>query len=284
MDTRSFDVVVDFLCFGAMHAQRAIDYFANAGHYIFISTTALYDRQTAGFPLSEASRTISEGWDYAIGKAQAESVFMEAHKRSGFPATILRAAHTYDTTIPDAVGEGDWTNPWRLLQGKPIVIHGDGTTVWTLTHSLDFANGVIEFLKAGKPPGGTFNVVADKVYTWREITMAICHAIGVEEPRVCYRTTEEIASVSPRLGKGLTGHKMWSDVYDSSRFKQACPEWRCLVSLEDGLRQAIQYFRSDGRLMVPDQALNGALDQLCSIRPATTLCEQSTIHVKTGVL
>ena len=267
LGTKAFDAIVDFLCFGAAHAQRAIQYFGGrTRQYLFISTTALYDREIARVPLSEASPLINRGWDYALGKAQAERVFINAYCHDGFPVTILRAAHTYDTIIPDSVGEGDWTNPWRLLNGKPIVIHGDGTTLWTLTHSTDFANGIVEFLKTGIAPGETFQITSDETYTWREITSALCQAIGGCTPRVCYRTTEEIARVSTRLGNGITGHKMWCDIYDNRKFKARCPPWRTRISLEDGMKGAVRYFQSDSRLLVPSAQLNATLDEICAMR------------------
>ena len=263
-----FDVVVDFLCFGAAHALRSIDYFSQrTSHYIFISTTALYDREIARTPLTESSPVIGSGWTYALGKLQAEQTFLDARNRNGFPVTILRAGHTYDTIFPDAVGTGDWTNPWRLLNGRPIVLHGDGTTLWTLTHSIDFANGIIELLRKNVAPGEIFQLTSDETYTWREITSEVCRAIGVSgSSTICYRTAEEIASVSSKLGAGILGHKMWCDIYDNRKFKAACPLWRAKVSLEEGLRETVRYYASDGKLLMPDATLNVALDQICQMR------------------
>ena len=267
LGNRRFDAVIDFVCHNEQHARQAISYFApRTRHYIFISTTALYDRQVAKTPLTERSPIMHSGWDYALAKAAAERVFGEAASRDGFPVTILRAAHTYDTIIPEAVGDGNWTNPWRLLNGKPIVLHGDGTTLWTVTHSADFANGVMDFLKSGHPPGDTFHITADDTYNWREITAAVCRAIGVSAPKICYRTTEEIDSVSPRYGNGLKWHKMWCDIYDNRKFKAACPSWRTRVALEDGIREAVAYYRSDTALMVPNEQLNAILDSICGMR------------------
>lgn len=268
----TFDAVVDFLCYGAAHAQRAIGYFAQrTGQYIFISSTAVYDRAVASVPLSEASPLISTGWEYALSKLAAEKRFIEAHERDGFPVTILRAGHTYDTIIPDAVGTGDWTNPWRLLNGRPIVIHGDGTTLWTLTHSSDFAAGVMDLLKSTVAPGKVFQITSDETYTWRKIMSVVSCAIGVGSPAVCYRTAEEIACVSPRLGSGITGHKMWCDIYDNSRFKALCPSWRARVSLEEGIQQAIRYYQANNCLLAPNAQLNAVLDRLCKTRQGSSL-------------
>lgn len=264
---RFFDVVVDFVCYNEQQARRAISYFRQrTHHYVFISTTALYDRQRAKPPFTEDSAVIESGWDYALAKAHAERAFGEAAARDGFPVTILRPSHTYDTTIPEALGDGNWTNPWRLLNGKPIVLHGDGTTLWTVTHSSDFVRAIVEFLKSGHAPGGTFHITTDEIHNWREITAAVCREIGVSAPKLCYRTTEEIDRVTARYGNGIKWHKMWCDIYDNSKFKAACPSWHATMSLQDGIKEAIGYYRSDAQLMVPNEQLNGILDAICHMR------------------
>jgi len=264
---RRFDAVVDFVCYNEQHARHAVACFLRrTAHYVFISTTALYDRNVARPPFTEAAPIMQSGWEYALAKAGAERVFAEANTRDGFPVTILRPAHTYDTIIPEAVGDGNWTNPWRMLNGKPIVIHGDGATLWTVTHSADFASGVMEFLKSGHPPGDTFHITADETYNWREITAAVCRAIGVGAPKICYRTTEEIDSISSRYGSSSKWHKMWCDIYDNRKFKAACPSWRPRITLEDGIRQAVAYYRADPALMVPNDQLNAILDAICAMR------------------
>jgi nucleoside-diphosphate-sugar epimerase len=263
---RRFDAVVDFVCYNEQHARQAVSYFAaRARHYVFISTTAFYDRQIAKTPLTEQSPIMQSGWDYALAKAAAERVFAQAAGQ-GFPVTMLRPGHTYDTIIPEAVGDGNWTNPWRLLNEKPVVLHGDGTTLWTVTHSSDFARAIVEFLKSGHPPGGTFHITADETYTWREITAAVCREIGVSAPKICYRTTEEIDSAAPRYGNGIKWHKMWCDIYGNKKFKAACPSWRTTVSLQDGIREAVGYFRRDPQLMVPNEQLDTILDTICKMR------------------
>jgi nucleoside-diphosphate-sugar epimerase len=264
---RRFDAVVDFLCYNEQQARQAIDYFApRAQHYIFISTTALYDRPVAKTPLTERSPILPSGWDYALAKAAAERVFAEAAARDNFPVTVLRPGHTYDTIVPEAVGDGNWTNPWRLLHGKPVVLHGDGTTLWTLTHSADFARAIVEFLQSGHAPGETFHITADETHTWREITATVCREIGVTEPKICYRTTEEIDSVAPRYGNGIKWHKMWCDIYDNAKFKAACPTWRASVSLQDGIKETIGYYRRHPELMAPNEPLNAILDSIYTMR------------------
>jgi nucleoside-diphosphate-sugar epimerase len=269
LGNQSFDAVVDFVCYNEAHARRAVSYFqARTGHYIFISTTALYDRRIAKTPLTEVSPQLNDGWDYALAKAGAERAFAKAASLEGFPVTILRPGHTYDTIIPEAVGDGNWTNPWRLLNGKPIVLHGDGTTLWTVTHSSDFALAVVEFLKSGHPPGETFHITSDATHTWREINDAVCREIGVSSPKICYRTTEEIDSIAPRYGNGIKWHKMWCDIYNNEKFKAACPAWRPTVSLEDGIKQTIDYYRRNARLMIRNELLDALLDSICGLRPA----------------
>lgn len=267
LGARSFDVAVDFVCYNEQQARRAVAYFGKrVRHYLFISTTAVYDREIARTPLVEESPVVRQGWDYALAKVAAERAFAGARSHEGFPVTVLRPAHTYDTIVPEAVGDGDWTNPWRLLNGKPVVLHGDGTTLWTVTHSSDFAGAVIAFLKSGHPPGETFHITSDDVYTWRQITAAVGRELGVSAPKICYRTTEEIDGVAPRYGNGIKWHKMWCDIYDNKKFKAACPSWHAGVSLENGIKETIAYFRQNARLMRPDGRLDATLDRICAMR------------------
>jgi nucleoside-diphosphate-sugar epimerase len=262
-----FDVVVDFLCYNGQQALDAVASFRNrTQHYVFISTTALYDRPVARLPLTESSPLLTNGWDYALAKAQAERVFAEAQAREGFPVSVVRPAHTYDLIIPEAVGNGDWTNPWRMLNGKPIVVHGDGTTLWTLTHSVDLASGIVALVRSGRGCGQTFHITSSEAYTWREITAIVCETIGASSPKICYRTTEEIDRISPRLGNGLKGHKMWCDVYDNTRFKAACPDWQATTSLEAGIRETVRQYRENPDLMTPNRQLDAVLDEICGLR------------------
>jgi nucleoside-diphosphate-sugar epimerase len=267
LGAKVYDAVVDFVCHNAQQASRAISYFRKRSrHYIFISTTALYDRRLAKTPFTEGSPVVTSGWDYALNKAEAERVFADAKSHESFPVTVLRPAHTYDTIIPEAVGDGNWTNPWRVLNGKPIVLHGDGTTLWTITHSSDFARGVVEFLKSGYPPGETFHITADETHTWNEITDAVFREIGSNVPKICYRTVDEIDTAAPRYGNGIKWHKMWCDIYDNSKFKEACPAWRPVLSLAEGLKETISHYRCDPGLMVPNEQLNAILDKICEMR------------------
>jgi len=268
LGAESFDVVIDFICYNAAQAQNAIDCFhKRTAHYIFISTTAFYDRAVAKTPLTEESPIVSDnGWDYAVAKTQAEKTFIKAKEKIGFPVTFVRPGHTYDTIVPESFGDGNWTNPWRLLNGKPIIVHGDGTTLWTLTHSIDLANGIMELLKSGRAPGDIFHITADEVYTWRDITAAVCRELGVPSPHICYRTSEEIDRIAPRYGSGLKGHKMWCDIYDNSKFKSACPAWRPSVSLAGGIKMTLDYYRARPKLMEPNQTLNDLIDKICALR------------------
>ena len=264
---RVFDVVIDVLCYNSTHAKQAVEYFAKrTKQYVFISTTAVYDREKVIPPFTEESSLMQSGWDYAIAKAEAEQVFLEAYRERGFPVTIIRAAHTYDTIVPVAVGDADWTVPWRLLAGKPIVVHGDGTTLWTLTHSTDFAKGTMGLLGMSQALGEIFHITSDEVYTWRQVTYALCHALGVDNPDIRYRTSEEIFAVSPRLKDGILWHKMWCDVYDNKKIKSFCPSWQTQVSLEQGMAEMVRYFQSNNTLLVPNESLNTVLDSLCDVR------------------
>jgi nucleoside-diphosphate-sugar epimerase len=144
------------------------------------------------------------------------------------------------------------------------VVHGDGNTLWTLTHSSDFARAILEFLKSGHAPGESFHITSYETYTWNEITHLVCREIGVSDPKILYRTVEEIDGVAPRYGNGIKYHKRWNDVYDNDKFRSICPSWRAMVSLDDGIKESVDYYRRHPQLMVANEQLNAVLDAICN--------------------
>ncbi len=265
LEGQCFDVVLDVLCYNAPQAEQVLDYFAGrTGHYLFVSTTGMYDRASARLPFTEEAALLTHGWPYAVGKRQAEEVLLAAWRERGFPVTVVRAAHTYDTIVPVAVGDPDWTIPWRMQNHRPILLHGDGTTLWTLTHSSDFARAVMGLYGNPESFGEVFHITSDEVLTWREITLALARALRVDPPDLRYRTSAEIAAASIRQGEVILWHKMWCDIYDNAKIKRFCPDWRAEVTLEQGLAELVAYFCNDPRLLIPNDEVNRLLDTLCA--------------------
>jgi len=258
-----FDVVADFLCQTPEHANQDIELFAGrTGHFLFISSTAVYQKPTGLLPMTESTPLHNPYWNYAQNKIACEAVFMDAHRDKQFPVTIVRPAHTYDTIIPEAVGNSDWTVSRRMLAGKPIVLHGDGSTLWTLTHAEDFARAFVALLGNPATVGQAFHITGDEWLTWRQISETVAAALGAPPPRYVCVPSDRIFQLHPRLGAGLLGHKAWCDIYDNAKIKAFAPGWRAEIPFREGIRRTLDWFLGVPERRRVDPGLDAFLDGL----------------------
>jgi len=259
-----FDVVADFICYTPQQAYADIKLFHNrTKQFIFISSTAVYQRPPCRYPITEDNLLYNPQWEYAQNKIDCEKIFLEQYQTENFPITIVRPGHTYDAIIPDAVGNGDWTVAKRMIDGKPIVVHGDGSTLWTVTHSEDFARAFIELFKNPAAIGEAFHITSDEWLTWRQISEKVAYALNVKNPRFIYITSETIARLNPVIGKGLLGHKTWCDIYDNSKIKSIAKGWNADITFEKGIRRTIDWLKADKNRQRINPELDLFLDDLC---------------------
>ena len=170
---------------------------------------------------------------------------MRAYREENFPVTIVRPSHTYDICIP--IGVGNWTSyvvPRRMLEGKPIVVHGDGTSLWVLTHAEDFAKGFVGLLGHPQAIGHAFHITSDFVLTWNQIYAQIGDALGVK-PTLVHIPSEFIASVDAATGAGLLGDKMWSALFDNSKIKRFVPGYVATIPFHEGIRRTVAWFQAN---------------------------------------
>jgi len=258
-----FDVVCDFICYHAQEAEDAIKLFKNkTKQYIVVSSGANYNRIGAKYPLTEDVPQFNN-WIYAKNKIEMEQVFMAEYKASGFPVTIVRPGQTYDTLIPDAVGNADWTVAQRIIDGRPIIIFGDGTTLWTVTHSKDFANAFVQLFANPETIGEAYHITSDEWLTWNEITKLTAKALGVDSPKIIYMPTSFIEKINPELAKGITGHKMHCDIYDNAKIKSIAKGWSAEIKFEEGIKQSIKWLYENPKRRRINQNLDNAIDELC---------------------
>lgn len=258
-----FDVVADFICYTPEQALTDIKLFRNiTKQFIFISSTANYQRPCV-YPITESTPLYNPQWEYAQNKIDCEKIFLEHYKKENFPITIVRPGHTYDTLIPDAVGNGDWTNAKRMIEGKPIVIHGDGSTLWTVTHSEDFARAFIELFGNPAAIGEAFHITSDELLTWRQISEMVASALNVKNPHFIYIPSEIIAQRNPAIGEGLLGHKTWCDIYDNSKIKSVAKGWQANIKFEEGIKRTIDWLKADKNRQRVNSDLDLFLDDLC---------------------
>lgn len=248
-DYMTFDVVADFVCYTKEQAEERVKtYEGRCGQYIFISSTAVYSRP-AELPYTENSPTDNYYWDYAKNKREAEQVFLD----SGMPVTIIRPGHTYNMTFPSCIGGNDWTVPSRILEGKPVYLCGDGTTLWTLTHAKDFAMAFYKLI--GEL--GVYHVTSDEYMTWREIYWTITRELGCASI-VKYILTRDIKN--QKLYDEVMGHKTWCDIYDNSKIKSL--GWEATISFRDGIRRTIKWYMEKEERRVVDENMNRLLDDM----------------------
>lgn len=264
LENNHFDVVADFICYNKIHAQLDTELFQHrTNQFIFISTAAAYQKPNISLPMTEEIPLANPNWSYAQNKIDCEEVFGNAYKDIGFPVTIVRPSHTYDTIIPEAVGNSDWTVSQRLLDGKPVVLHGDGTTLWTLTHAEDFARAFTGLMGNTDAIGQSYHITSDEWLTWRQITENVAAALHAPPPRFVCVPSEYIAMKNQRLGAGLLGHKMWCDIYDNTKIKKI-KGWQAEIPFNAGIKRTINWFNQDNRRKIVNKEFDDFLNKLCS--------------------
>ena len=201
-------------------------------------------------------------WDYSRNKIACEERLMRAYRDEGFPATIVRPSMTYDSNLPIALGGwGTYTLVDRLLRGLPIIVHGDGSSLWVVTHADDFARGFLGLLGNEKALGEAFHITTDEVLTWNQIYQTIAEALGVEAD-IVHIPSDFIVRVAPELSGSLLGDKTWSVVFDNTKIKSFVPGFQAIVPFEEGIRRTLAWFAEDARRRSVDDAVNAEMDRI----------------------
>ena len=217
--------------------------------------------------MTESTPLRNPFWQYSRDKIACEDLLVAAYRERGLPMTIVRPSHTYDrTAIPL---DGGWTVIDRMRQGKPVVVHGDGTSLWTLTHHEDFARGFVPLLGHPRALGEAFHITSDDVLTWDQITHALAAAAGVEAQHRPRRPPTRSPPATPSWGAGLLGDKAHSMVFDNSKLRGLVPEFAAQIPFEQGAREIVDWYDEDPARQVVDEELDAALDRLV----ATWACE-----------
>jgi len=259
---RHFDAVVNFLTFDRGQAERAVELFAGkTSHYLHVSTAALYQKPPRQMPYLESTARCSPTSPYAQGKIAAEDVFTSAYAESGFPATIVRPSHTYDDARPPIAG--DWTVFDRLARGEEVVVHGDGTSLWTVTHAEDFAVGLTGLLANSRTYGEVFHVTSDFVYSWNEIYEMVAAAIGVEA-RLVHVPTDLLRVGAPDWfwSELIEGDLQYSVTFDNSKIRTYVPDFAPRISFADGAARLARWRAEHGAAASGDPALQRIFDRL----------------------
>lgn len=259
---RHWDVVADFIAFNAEDAKRDIEVFSGkTDQFIFISSSSCYSkRHPISSPITESMPLSNPYSPYAQNKIAAERTFMKAFDEEGFPVTIVRPSHTYATRLIVPIGDGgEYTLIDRIRKGLPLVSPGDGTSLWTVTHSDDFAKGFVGLFSLTKAIGNAYHITSDETLTWDGIYMEMGKAIGVE-PKIIHAPSEIIAREDPGAVANLIGDKMWSARFDNSKIKAAVPGFVCTIPFSVGIRRTISWFEEKEERKIIKPGTNTIID------------------------
>ena len=256
----SFDAVVDWLAFTPEQVRASIDTFRDrTSQYVFISSASAYQTPPARVPVVESTPLYNPYWRYSRDKIACEDLLVEAYRSEGLPITIVRPSHTYDrTSVPF---DGGWTVLGRMRAGRPIVVHGDGTSLWTLTHNTDFAKGFVPLLGHPRAIGESFHITSDDVLTWNQIAEALAAAAGVT-PTIVHVTSDAIAASDKEWGAGLLGDKAHSMVFDNSKLRSLVPEFVATIPYHQGAREILAWYDEEPSRQQVDARLDAVMDGL----------------------
>jgi nucleoside-diphosphate-sugar epimerase len=258
---REFDAVADFITFTADQAQASLDLFAGrTGQYVFISSASAYQKPPTRLPILESTPLKNPFWQYSRDKIACEELFYKAYREQDFPLTVVRPSHTYDRTKIAMVG--GWTDIHRMRSGLPVMVHGDGTSLWTLTHSQDFAKAFVGLLGRPQAVGESYTITSDEYLPWNQIYQLFARAAGVPEPELVHVSSETIAAHSAELGANLLGDRSHSVVFDNTKIKSLVPGYHATIPFADGARQIVQWFDTNPRLQTVDQDYMALSDRL----------------------
>jgi nucleoside-diphosphate-sugar epimerase len=257
-----FDSVVDFVAFTTGHVRANLDRFrGRTGQYVFISTASAYQTPPSRLPVTESTPLRNPYWQYSRDKIACEDLLVAEYRDNGFPATIVRPSHTYDAT--KTVLSGGWTSLARMLAGKPVIVHGDGASLWTVTHNTDFARAFVPLLGHSRTLGEAFHITSDDVLTWDQIAYALGAALGVT-PRLVHVPSDVINAHDPEWGAGLLGDKAHSMVFDNSKVKSVVPGWNAVVPFERGAREIAAWHLGNPARQVVNEKLDALMDTLAA--------------------
>ncbi|MGO4594488.1 SDR family oxidoreductase [Leifsonia sp. 2TAF2] len=257
---RSFDVAAEFLAFTPEHIATDFGLFeGRVGQYVFISSASAYQKPPSRVPVVESTALRNPYWQYSRDKIACEDALMGAYRDRGFPVTIVRPSHTYDRTLIPTTG--GWTDLERMRRGAPVVVHGDGTSRWTITHNTDFAVAFTGLLGRPEAVGDAFHITGDEAPTWNQIYCYLAEALGVEAELV-HVASETIAAAVPEVGPGLLGDKAHSMHFDNSKVKALVPGFSAQVPFAHGAGEIVDWFLEDADRQRVDPDLDAAFDRL----------------------
>ena len=267
----SFDVVCNFIAYVKKDVERDYNLFKNkTKQYIFISSASAYQKPLNNYLINEGTLLSNPYWEYSRNKIACEDYLIKLYREEKFPITIVRPSHTYDeTSVPLGVHgkNGSWQVLKRMLDGKEVIIHGDGTSLWTMTHNSDFAKAFIGLLGNKKAIGEIFHITSDESLTWNQIYQSIANALGVKL-KACHVSSDFLHKVGPQYDfmGSLIGDKANSVVFDNSKIKKFVPGFCATKYFQDGIKETIDYILNHKECQKEDKEFDEWCDKVILAR------------------
>jgi len=259
----SFDVVANFIAFHPDDIERDIHLFEQkTDQYVFISSASCYQKPLLHPIVTESTPLKNPRWQYSRDKIACEDALVRAYRNSDFPATIIRPSLTYDTVIPVPIGGWkEYTVVDRIRKAKPVISHGEGTSLWTITHASDFAVGLVGLLGHQQAIGHSFHITSDELLSWDQIYQAVAAAIG-QKAQVVHIPSAFLAKRDDHLTGSLLGDKAVSAVFDNTKIRRFVPEFNPTITFKQGIERTIRWFESDQDRMVISEESDAWMDEV----------------------
>lgn len=264
---RKFDTVIDFIAYTPDEMARDIRLFSQkTAQYIFISSASAYAKPTQ-FPIVETCALDNPYWDYSQKKAQCEAVLMQEYQSRQFPVTIVRPSHTYsEKSLPLAIhgAAGPWQTLARMQRHEPVIVPGDGTSLWTITHSDDVAKGIVGLMGNAAAIGQAYHITGDEALSWNSIYAIIAKALSVE-PILAHVSSDFLIACDADMRGGLLGDKANTTVFDNQKIKQAVPSFITRISAEEGLTRSVKHLLATPELQKNDPAFDAWCNRVLAV-------------------
>ena len=263
-----FDAVCEFIGFVPTQVERDIRLFGGrTRQYVYISSASAYNKPAASHVITEGTTLANPHWEYSRNKIACEELLMKEYRENGFPVTIVRPSHTYcERGVPLSVHgpKGSWQVLKRMMEGKPVIIQGDGSSLWTLTWNEDFARGFIGLLGNPKAIGEAFQIMSDEQLTWTQVYQCVAKALNVEL-KPYYVASEFLTQVAPKeydFEGNLIGDKSVTVMFDCSKLKRAVPGFEATTRFDEGVRRCVAYLKAHPELQTEDLVFDAWCDRV----------------------
>ncbi len=277
-----FDAVCEFIGFVPEQVERDVRLFRNrTRQYVYISSASAYNKPAASPFITEGTTLANPHWEYSRNKIACEELLMREYRENGFPVTIVRPSHTYcERGVPLSIHgtKGSWQVLRRILDGKPVLVQGDGSSLWTLTWNEDFASGFIGLLGNPTALGEAFQIMSDEQLTWNQIYESVGRALN-KEAQLYHVASDFLVEVAPKeweLEGNLLGDKSVTVVFDCAKLKRAVPGFQATTRFDEGVRRCVDYLLSHPELQVEDPEFDAWCDRVIAAQEAAknTFCKE----------